>query len=315
MHARLATCFLIGLLSVETLGATAPQNPATAPAPLDPKNRAAVRLLFNSWNLPVAPRKLVGNIYYVGASGVSSYLISYLITTPQGHILLDTGFDTTVPLIQKNVRTLGFKLEDVRFILSSHGHVDHVGGHAQARQLTGAAIVASAADAHVMSTGGEDDFSPFPKDLMRYTPVEADRIVADGDTVTLGGVTLTAHLTPGHTRGATTWTMDVMEGGKPLHVVFFSSASIVEGTKLLNNPDYPQIAADYRKTFATLKALPCDIFLAPHGGQFAMQQKFTRLARGESPNPLIDPQGWTQLIADAQAKFETQLKAEEDAGR
>lgn len=276
--------------------------PSTSPAP----SSAWVKRLFDSWRAPVPPEHLVANIYYVGAIGVSSYLI----TTAEGHILLDTGFDDTVPIIQRGVEQLGFRLADVKIILSSHAHIDHVGGHARMKQLTGAQIYESAADARTLESGGADDFIQWPKETILYTPVKADRIVADGEKVTLGGVTLTAHLTPGHTRGATTWTMEVIDGGVTRHVVFFSSASINPGTRLLNNPLYPNMVRDFESTFAKLRALPCDIFFAPHGGQFAMADKFARLQHGEKENPFIDPEGWKTLIAGAEKAFRDQLAAE-----
>lgn len=278
---------------------------AAAPLP-PPPELAASRVLFESWKGPVPPRRLVGNIHYVGAIGISSFLI----TTPAGHILLDTGFADTVPQIQRGVEQLGFKLADIKLILGSHAHNDHTGGHARMKQLTGASIVSSAADAHLLETGGDDDYSPYPKVLMRYTPVKADRIVRDGDTVTLGGVTLTAHLTPGHTRGATTWTMDVNDAGTVRHVVFFSSLSIVDSTSLVRQPPYPGIADDFRASLAKLKSLPCDIWFSPHGGQFAMAAKLQRLERGEQPNPFIDPEGWKKLLATLEQNFAKQLELE-----
>jgi metallo-beta-lactamase class B len=281
--------------------------PLVAAAPLPPPPElAASRRLFDSWKAPVPPRTLVGNIHYVGAAGVSSFLV----TTPAGHILLDTGFEDTVPLIQRGVEQLGFRLADIKLILGSHAHVDHTGGHALMKKLTGAAIVSSAADARLLATGGADDYSPYPQVLMRYTPVAADRIVRDGETVTLGGVTLTAHLTPGHTRGATTWTMDVDDAGTTRHVVFFSSLSIVNGTSLVRQPPYPAIADDFRASLAKLKSLPCEIWFSPHGGQFAMAAKLQRLERQARPNPFIDPQGWKQLLATLEASFEKQLELE-----
>ncbi len=282
------------------------------PRPLPPApNSAWVKRLFDGWRAPVPPRHLVGNIYYVGAIGVSSFLI----TTPEGHFLLDTGFDDTVPIVLHGVEQLGFKLTDVKFILSSHAHIDHVGGHALMKKLTGAQIVASAADAQTMESGGTADYIQWPKETILYAPVKADRIVADGERLTLGGVTLTAHLTPGHTRGATTWTMDVTDRGATRHVVFFSSASINDGTRLLNNPLYPEFVRDFEATFATLKALPCDIYFAPHGGQFAMAEKFARLDRDEKENPFVDPAGWQRLIAGAEKAFRDQLAAERAAAR
>lgn len=283
-----------------------PQFAFAASALPAPPELAASRRLFDSWKAPVPPRHLVANIYYVGASGVSAFLV----TTPAGHFLLDTGFEDTVPLIARSVEQLGFKPADIKFILSSHAHNDHTGGHAAMQRLTGAQIVASAADARVLATGGEDDFSPFPKELMRYTPVKADRIVRDGESVSLGGVTLTAQLTPGHTRGATTWTMTVQDEGVARHVVFFSSASIVNGTSLVQNPPYPTIADDYRATIAKLKALPCDIWFSPHGGNFALGEKLARVDRGVKPNPFIDPEGWKKLVATTEQSFQRQLELE-----
>ena len=282
----------------------------TTPSSLAPTPSSVwIKRLFDGWRAPVPPRHLVGNIYYVGAIGVSSYLI----TTSEGHILLDTGFDDTVPIIQQSIEQLGFRLADVKIMLSSHAHVDHVGGHARMKQLTGARIYASAADAQALASGGADDFLQWPKETILYAPVKADQIVADGDRVTLGGVTLTAHLTPGHTRGATTWTMDVADEGVTRHVVFFSSASINPGTRLLNNPLYPNFVRDFETTFATLRALPCDIFFAPHGGQFAMAEKFERLERGEKVNPFVDPAGWKSLVAAAEKAFRDQLLVERGA--
>jgi metallo-beta-lactamase class B len=299
---RIAARLLLTGLALAARADAADTAPGLPPAP----DGAWVKRLFDSWRAPVPPRQLVGNIHYVGASGVSSFLI----TTPAGHILLDTGFDDTVPIVQRSVELLGFRLADIKFILSSHAHIDHVGGHARMKKLTGAAIVASAGDARALETGGEDDFIPWPKDTILYAPAKVDRIVKDGEQVTLGGVTLTAHLTPGHTRGATTWSMDADDRGTTRHVVFFSSASINAGTRLLNNPLYPDFVRDFETTFSKLQALPCDIFFAPHGGQFAMADKFARLERGEKENPLVDPAGWQRLVAGAEKAFRDQLAVE-----
>jgi metallo-beta-lactamase class B len=298
-----SAALLLAAAFVPPGNALAVEPGSTLPAP---PTRAWVKNLFEALKAPVPPRHLAGNIYYVGASGVSSFLI----TTPEGHILLDTGFADTVPLIQRSVEQLGFKLTDIKLILSSHAHIDHTGGHAEMKRLTGASIVASAGDARVLESGGADDFLPWPKDTILYTPVKVDRIVADGEGLTLGGVTLTAHLTPGHTRGATTWTMEVTDAGRTYRVVFFSSMTINPGVRLLRNPAYPEILADYEATLAKLMALPCDIFFAPHGGQFAMAEKFSRLDRGEGTNTLVDPAGWQALLESVGKAFRTQLAAE-----
>lgn len=281
----------------------------TAPGQSAPMDVTAVRRMFDAWKAPVPPRHLIGNVYYVGAIGVSSYLI----TTPEGHILLDTGFEDTVPIVQRGVEQLGFKLTEIKIILSSHAHVDHVGGHAAMQRLTGARIFASAADAKTLESGGLDDFIPLPRETILYPPAKVAHVVQDGERVTLGGTTLTAHLTPGHTRGATTWSMEIEDGGRKYHVLFFSSASINAGTKLLGNPRYPAIVEDFTATFAKLKALPCDVFFAPHGGQFAMAEKFERLGRAGEANPFIDPAGWQKLIAQAENPFLQQLAHEKKA--
>lgn len=287
--------------------AAATNAPARVPASRD---KAAASRMFDGWKGVMPPRHIIGNIYYVGMSGVCCWLI----TTPDGNIMIDSTFEECVPQICKNIEQLGFRVGDTKWLLSSHAHVDHTGGHALMKKLTGARIVASAADAHVMETGGADDFSPFPKELLAYTPVKADRIVKDGDEVSLGGVTLTAHLTPGHTKGATSWAMQVKDGDKTYNVVFFSSVSIVAPTRLVNNPDYPSIAEDYAATFKTLKALPCDVFFAPHGDQFGFDDKLQRLAVGETPNPFIDPNGWRRLVTNNENNYLRQL-ANEKAGR
>lgn len=270
------------------------------------KDKVAAQQLFESWKPAIPPRRIIGNIYYAGLSGVSSWLV----TTPEGHILIDTTFEDAVPKICQNIEQLGFKVGDIKLLLSSHAHADHTGGHALMKRLSGARIVASTADAHLLETGGADDFSPFPKELLAYTPAKADQIVKDGEPVSLGGVTLTAHLTPGHTKGATTWTMAVKDGEQSYEVVFFSSVSIVAPTRLLNNPDYPAIAEDYAVTFKKLKALPCDIFLAPHGDQFGLAEKLRRLVQGANPNPFVDPAGWRRLIGSAENGYLRQLEAE-----
>lgn len=282
-------------------------RPAVVPLSQDLK---ASRRMFESWRKPVPPRRLIGNIHYVGLGGVCSFLI----TTPEGHILLDTCFEDSVPQICRNVEALGFKVADIKLILSSHAHSDHTGGHAAMQKATGAKIVASAADARLLETGGADDFSPFPRELMAYTPVKADRIVQDGERVSLGGVVLTANLTPGHTKGATSWSMAVTEASRTNHVVFSSSFSIVAPTRLVGNPQYPRIADDFNATFKKLKALPCDVCFGPHGDQFALLSKLDRLDKGAATNPFIDPDGWRNLVATAERAFLKQL-AEERAGR
>lgn len=268
---------------------------------------AAIKKEWESWNAPFPPFRLIGNVHYVGASGISSFLI----TTPEGHILIDTGFETTVPRIRESVTKLGFKLTDIKIILNSHAHTDHAGGHALMQELTGARILMSEADAALLASGGTNDFTPYSKEMMGYRPAKADRILRDGDKVTLGGTTLTCHLTPGHTKGATTWTMDVVEDGKVQHVVFFGSTSILSGVPLVNNANYPGIADDLAASYKKLKLLPCDVFLAPHTSFFNLPEKAKRLARGEKPNPFIDAKAFKTFLEQAEQRFLTQVDEEQ----
>lgn len=270
--------------------------------------RAQSTETFRSWNIPVKPYRVMGNIYYVGTNEITSFLI----TTPQGHILIDSGFQETVPIIRDGVRKLGFRFEEIKTLLNTQAHIDHAGGLALMKQLTGARLVASEADAALIAQGGKGDFRF--GDTLSYQPATAERIIRDQDRVTLGGVTLTAHLTPGHTKGCTTWTMTVREGKRKLNVVFVGSTTINEGVRLLNNPAYPNIASDYARTFRVLKALSCDIFLASHASFYAMGEKMRRLERGEKTNPFIDPQGYRAFVAETEAAYLKQLREEQQAG-
>jgi metallo-beta-lactamase class B len=259
-----------------------------------------------AWNQPVKPFRVIGNVYYVGALEVSSFLI----TTPNGHILLDSGLFETVPQIKQNIATLGFKLADVKIIINSHAHYDHAGGLALLKQLTGAKFYASAGDAQLHANGGKGD--PNFGDRFPYQPVATDRLLNDGDTVELGGVIIKANVTPGHTRGCTTWSMKAQEGDKTYDVVFVGSAS-VPGYKLVNNSAYPTIVEDYEKTFHVLKSLKVDVFLACHGSFFSMKEKMQRL--GEKTNPFIDPQGYSDYVASAEKTFRTELKRQQSSAQ
>jgi metallo-beta-lactamase class B len=257
-----------------------------------------------SWNQPVEPYRIAGNLYYVGASDITSFLIS----TPAGLILIDGGFAETVPIIRENVRKLGFRIEDVKFLLNSHAHFDHAGGLAELKKITGARLVASAEDAAALARGGRDD--PVLGDQGLFEPVMADRILSDGYEVALGGTTLIAHLTPGHTMGCTTWTMKATEGSKRYDVVFVCSTSILPGLKLIDNPKYHKVAEDFEKTFQTLKSLPCDIFLAPHASFYNGLDKAERLRQGAKENPFIDPAGYKAYLERGEKAFRERLAAE-----
>lgn len=248
------------------------------------------------WNEPVRPFRIIGNIYYVGASEVSSFLI----TTPRGHILLDSGFAETVPLIADGIKQLGFKIEDVKILINSHAHYDHAAGLAQLKRLTGAHLTLSEADAALAANGGKGDFQW--GETFTYEPARADRILQDKDRVELGGITMIARLTPGHTKGCTSWVMKVKEGGKAYDVVFVGSTT-APGYTLVNNPKYTNIASDYEYTFRLLRSLPCDVFLAPHGSFFHLKEKAERLARGEKPNPFIDGKSYLSFLDRTAKEF------------
>lgn len=254
-----------------------------------------------SWNQPVKPFRIIGNVYYVGASDVTSFLI----TTPEGHILLDSGFAETVLQIKQNIATLGFRLEDVKILINSHAHLDHAGGLAELKKLTEAKLLASEADAALLADGGKGDFGF--GDRLAYAPVKADRILRDGENVNFGGAVLMAHLTPGHTKGCTTWTMKVFDDGKNYNVVFIGSTS-APGYKLIDNEKYPHIVSDYQRTFRRLKKLPADVFLGSHGRFFGLKEKAALLAQNPNRNPFIDPHGYKDFLKQTEKQFRTQLK-------
>ena len=202
---------------------------------------------------------------------------SYLITTPEGHILINSGFEATVPLIRKSVESLGYKPADIRVLLASHAHSDHVAGHALMKELTGAKVYVMRGDDGVIASGGKGQYLYATS---RWKPCPVDRVLEDGDEVKLGGVTLVARRTPGHTRGCTTWTWKVENGGKTYDVVVIGSPNVNPGYRLVDNRDYPEIADDFARTFEVLKGLRCDVFLGAHGGYYGMIEKYERGQRG-----------------------------------
>jgi glyoxylase-like metal-dependent hydrolase (beta-lactamase superfamily II) len=251
---------------------------------------------------PFPAHRVIGNTYYVG----SKALAVYLITTPEGHILINSGFEETVPLIRDSVEKLGFKMRDVKIILASHAHADHVGGHARLQELTGAKVYAMRGDVEVIASGGLGQYLYADS---RWKPCPVDRVLEHGDKVKLGGTTLTAHLTPGHTRGCTTWTWRVADGGKEYDVVVIGSPNVNPGYRLVGNKQYPHIADDFAKTFEVLKALPCDVFLGAHGEYYGMIPKYDRLKATEKSdkNPFIDPDGYRTYVAQKEKAFRKTL--------
>jgi metallo-beta-lactamase class B len=254
------------------------------------------------WTEPFPPHKVVDNVYYVGSRGLSSYLV----TTPQGNILINSSLEQSVPLIQASIEKLGFKFSDVKILLISHAHWDHCAGSAKIKQLAHAKYMVMDADVPEIEAGGKGNFQ-YDTPASHYPATKVDRILHDGDKVELGGSTLVAHLTPGHTKGCTTWTMKARDGGKMLDVVIVGSPNANTGYKLVNNALYPQIAADFERMFRVLKALPCDVFLGAHGSYYGMEEKFPKLKAGGA-NPFIDPEGYKSYVAEREQAFRTELK-------
>ena len=260
------------------------------------------------WTEPFPPFRIAGNLYYVG----SKDLAIYLVTTPQGHILINGGLEASVPLIQASVEKLGFKLSDIKILLISHAHWDHDGGSAAIKTLTGATYMVMDGDVSVVESGGKTDFQYGNTPTSLYAPAKVDRVLHDREEVKLGTTTLVAHLTPGHTKGCTTWTMKVKDAGKILDVVIIGSPNVNEGYKLVMNSSYPEIASDYERTFLVLKSLPVDIFLGAHGGYFDLKTKYAQLKEG-AVNPFIDPAGYARYITDREKAFRTELAKQKAA--
>ncbi len=262
------------------------------------------------WTEPFPPFRIMGNLYYVG----SKSLASYLITTRDGDILINSSLVSSVPMIRASVEKLGFKFSDIKILLISHAHIDHCAGSALVKQLTGAKYMVMEGDVSVVESGGKTDFQYGNPEKESYPPAKVDRVLHDGDQVKLGDVVLVAHLTPGHTKGCTTWTMKVTDGGKTYDAVIIGSPNVNDGYKLVKNAKYPQIAQDYELMWSRLKELPCDLFLGAHGDYFGMEAKYAKMKEG-GPNPFIDPQGYKNYIAQKQADFEAELKKQSQSAQ
>lgn len=254
------------------------------------------------WTEPFPAFRIAGNLYYVGSKGLATYLIA----TPAGHILINSDLEANVPLIRASVEKLGFKFSDIKVLLISHAHWDHDAGSAMIKQATGAKYMVMDADVPVVESGGKDDFQYGNSPANLYPATKVDRVLHDGDEVKLGDAVLVAHLTPGHTKGCTTWTMKVKDNGHEYNVVIVGSPNVNPGYKLVGNTRYPQIAADYERMFRVLKSLPCDVFLGAHGDYFGMSAKYARLQSG-APAPFVDPEGCKTFVADKEREFRAEL--------
>jgi metallo-beta-lactamase class B len=262
----------------------------------------------NDWTEPFPAFRIAGNLYYVGSKG----LANYLITTPQGHILINSDLEANVPLIRASIESLGFKFTDVKILLISHAHYDHNAGSAMIKKLTGAKYMVMDADVPVVESGGKSDFQYGNDPTMLYPPTKVDRVLRDGDEVKLGDALLTARLTPGHTKGCTTWTMKVKDNGKTREVVIIGSPNVNPGYKLVGNSVYPGIAEDFERTFQVLKSLPCDYFLGAHGSYFDLETKYAQLKAGVS-TAFIDPVGYKNYVAERESAFRRELAKQKGA--
>lgn len=260
-------------------------------------------------NQPIKPFRIAGNLYYVGSSDMASYLI----TSPAGHVVLDGGFAETAPQIESNIKQLGFNLKDVKVLLNSQAHFDHAAGFAQLKRDTGAQLQIMEGDAQLISSGGRGDF--FFGDTQPFAPVKVDRVLHDGDVVSLGNIALRALRTAGHTRGCTSWTTTIHDGNRDLEAVFVCSESILPGYNLIDNPKYPNQAADYEDGLRKLHQLKPDLFLGSHGVFFGLTEKRAKLSSGAKDNPFIDPVGYRQWLDQAQKTFDEELARQRTANK
>ena len=258
------------------------------------------------WTTPIAPFRMIGNLYYVG----SQDLAAYLVVTPAGNVLINSNLESSVPQIRQSIKQLGFRFSDVKILLISHAHFDHAAGSAAIKQLTGAQYMVMDGDVPVVESGGRVDFAYGSGS--HYPPAKVDRVLHDGDEVRLGGTVLVAHKTPGHTRGCTTWTMQVEEHGRPLQAVIVGSWNVNAGFRLVDTPmrkaSYPGIATDFAHTFAELRTLPCDVFLGAHGSYFNMLSKRSRSGARNSESVWIDPEGYRLAVAERERAFQVELR-------
>jgi metallo-beta-lactamase class B len=260
-----------------------------------------------AWNRPVEPHGIAGNIHFVGVEGLGAYLI----TTPAGHILIDGGLEESAPLIERNIRALGFRLEDVKWLLISHAHFDHAGGLASLKAKSGAQLVSMEAERAALESGrhvGDNE-----NGVGRFPAVQVDRVIKDGETVSLGGSVLTAHHTPGHTPGCTTWTLPV-QVAEARHTALFYCSTTVAGNALVGNRGHPTIVADYRRSFGKLKRMQADIFLANHPSFAKLADKRARM-NGGGANPFIDASELARFVLASERDFDMELARQQTAAK
>ncbi|HEY5646838.1 MAG TPA: subclass B3 metallo-beta-lactamase [Pseudomonadales bacterium] len=257
------------------------------------------------WTTPYPAHRVIGNLYAVGMEDLSVFLI----TTPQGHILINTGLvDSTAP-IRENIEQLGFRLQDVRILLTMQAHFDHTAALAEIKRLTGAQMWATEKDARVLGDGGASD-AHFGECIdLRFEPVTVDRILADGEVIEFGGMRITTHLHPGHTEGSASYSYTVREDGRDYQVVIANMGTINPGKQLVVDPTYPGVAEDFAQTYRRQKAMPVDVWVAAHGSQYGLHRKH-HAGQAYDPNTFVDPEGFLAEVMRLESLYQGQLTAE-----
>jgi len=272
-----------------------PTTISMAQAPVSPPNDHPDR------TEQVEPFNIIDNIYFVGRYVQEG---SYLVTGSEGHLLIDTGYDESVPIILDNVRKMGFNPEDIKYIIGAHAHSDHVDGHTSMQEMTGASILSSAPDVEVTENGGATDFRPG-----KWRPSKVDRVIEDGEVISLGDTNITVHYTPGHTKGTVSFTMTAVEEGQNYNVILMGGVRI-SATPVFGHPQYPNMASDFASTFEKLKKIPVDVYLGSHGYWYGLGEKKKRMEAGEGFRAFIDPEGYKRAIDGWQQKFIDQIVSE-----
>jgi metallo-beta-lactamase class B len=251
----------------------------------------------DGFTTPFPAHRVVGNVYYVGTYD----LACFLITTPDGNILINTGIDGSVPLIRSSIESLGFNFKDTKILLTTQAHYDHVAAMAEMKRLTGAKMLATDGDAPVLEDGGKSDYL-FTDPKFKFAPVKVDGRIKDGQKISLGGTELTAYLHPGHTRGSVSYGLTIAENGRSYHVLIANMGSINPGTILIGNKKYPQISDDYARTFREQKKLQCDVFLSSHASQYQLHDKW-KPGQAYSPDTFVDPAGYKDAVGRAETAY------------
>lgn len=267
--------------------------------------QAASKLL--KWKEPAEPARILGPIYFVGTKGLGVFLIA----GSEGHVLIGSGMPGSGPVIEASIRKLGFKIEDVKLILGGHAHLDHAGGHAYLKKASGAKVAAMREEQALYESGGKSDFHYAAYKEFQFDPVKVDRLLRDEEDIRLGDIAIQAFLTPGHTKGSTTFVLKVVADGEPYTVVIPDGTNVNPGYRLAQNPSYEGIADDFRRTFRVLESLKPDVWLAAHNHFYGLEDKLAR-AKKEGNKAWVDPEGYKTFVAAQKTKFEAALKERPD---